>query len=134
MSKFSRALKCCLFFSSKKESERGGGREGSAGFKTEEQAAKEKKRMKGFVCNNSVGDGPADLIQLNPGARRMRLGSGKERGASVNWQVTTVQAITNKASPRPHSQTPQAPGHLLGSLFMFFKKIVTVEKNINHES
>ena len=116
MSKFSRALKCCLFFSSKKESERGGGREGSAVFKTEEQAAKEKKRMKGFVCNNSVGDGPADLIQLNPGARRMRLGSGKERGASVNWQVTTVQAITNKASPRPHSQTPQAPGHLLGSL------------------
>lgn len=64
MSKFSRALKC-FFFSSKKESKRGGGREGSVGFKTEDRAAKEKTRMKGFVCNNSVGDSPADFIQLS---------------------------------------------------------------------
>lgn len=69
-----------FFFLQKRKRETGGGREGSAGFKAEDQAAKEKKRMKGFVCNNSVGDSPADFIQLNPGPRRMCLGSGREKG------------------------------------------------------
>jgi len=67
MSEFSRALKC-FFFPPKKKARGEEAEKGQWGLK-QKTKLKEKTRMKGFVCNNRVGESPADFIQLNPGPK-----------------------------------------------------------------